>query len=146
MLERLLTLQSKREQYPDGGALLTAVKTDAALRAEIEALAEHFLGRKVSGCSNCYMDAYIELIHLSKQQIMAKENTHFHLKAGVLLHDVVNYEVKKNMTNANLTDELALYHLRTNPSCRELFDKLPDNIDELLAEPTTKTRKVAKRK
>ena len=36
------------------------------------------------------------------------------------------------MSNFNLTEEGALYHLRTNPDCIKLFDKLPDDIEKRL--------------
>jgi hypothetical protein len=31
----------------------------------------------------------------------------------------------KNCTNKNLTDELAEWHLRVNPACAKLFDRMP---------------------
>jgi hypothetical protein len=36
------------------------------------------------------------------------------------------------MSNFNLTEEGALYHLRTNPDCIKLFDKLPEDIEKRL--------------
>lgn len=133
MIKRLKILKEKRGQFANGSELLAAIKNSQELREEIGALSLFFLGREVSGCNNCYMDAFFELLHLNEQQIMDKANTHFHLRAGVLLRDVVNFDATKNMTNANISDSLALYHLRTNPSCRELFDELPNNVDELIA-------------
>lgn len=123
-----------RGQFANESKLVDAIRTNDELRNEIEALSEHFLGRKVSGCPRCYGDAYIQLIHLSKTKIMVIENCKFHLRAGALLRDVENFDTSKNMTNANISNDLALYHLRTNPSCRELFDALPDNVDELIAQ------------
>lgn len=56
----------------------------------------------------------------------------FWLLAGVLLQDSVNFDNDLLCSNANITDELALYHLSTNPNCRALFQELPENVDELI--------------
>ena len=55
----------------------------------------------------------------------------FELREGVILYDVVNHDTSKNVTRQNLTDELALYHLRTNPDYIKHFTKYPDNWYEL---------------
>lgn len=52
------------------------------------------------------------------------------LLAGALLQDVVNGDENFLCSNANITDKLALYHLKTNPECRELFQVLPENVNE----------------
>ena len=56
----------------------------------------------------------------------------FWLLAGALLQDVVNWDNDLLCSNANITDDLALYHLKTNPNCREMFQELPENVDELV--------------
>jgi len=56
----------------------------------------------------------------------------FWLLAGALLQDTVNFDNDLLCSNANITDDLALYHLKTNPNCRPLFQDLPDNVDELV--------------
>lgn len=56
----------------------------------------------------------------------------FWLLAGALLQDTVNWDNDLLCSNANITDDLALYHLKTNPNCRALFETLPDNVDELI--------------
>lgn len=56
----------------------------------------------------------------------------FWLLAGALLQDTVNFDNDLLCSNANITDDLALYHLKTNPNCRELFQELPENVDELI--------------
>ena len=52
----------------------------------------------------------------------------------MLLSDCVNFDVSLNMTNANISDSLALYHLSTNPNCRGKFSRLPENVDEMIEE------------
>jgi hypothetical protein len=107
--------------------LTDALKNDAALRHEVEVLAKHFLGRSVSGCGNCYFDAYMELVNKREMK-----ETKFRVRAGAVLYDPVNKDAGKILTAANCTDELALYHLLHNPNCRKYFSVLPENLDELL--------------
>lgn len=75
---------------------------------------------------------------------MEKQKTEFHLLAGALLQDVENGNPKYICSNANLTDELALYHLKTNPDCRRLFQGLPENVDALIEGFVIKGRKQPK--
>ena len=49
----------------------------------------------------------------------------YQLQASALLPDVVNMDGAKAMSNANISEELALYHLATNPVCEERFIRLP---------------------
>lgn len=49
------------------------------------------------------------------------------LKAGVLLQGFGN--ASKTCTNANLTDELAEWHLENNPGCRIYFAVIPGVAD-----------------
>jgi len=56
----------------------------------------------------------------------------FWLLAGALLQDTVNWDNDLLCSNANITDDLALYHLKSNPNCRAQFETLPENVDELI--------------
>ena len=132
MINRLQALQTNKAQYPNSRVLMQSLKTDFTLRKEIEALSKEFLQRTVRGCSNCYYDAYFELINLTPQKIMSTTSSQFSLKRGALLRDVINQDVSKYMSFENATDELALYHLRTNPSCVKYFCRLPENWKELV--------------
>lgn len=134
MIERLITLQENRKQFANSDELFNCLKTDTALRNEIEALSKAFFRKTVSGCSNCYFDAYIQLISLKIEIAMEKIKCLFLLLAGALLQDSVNQNIDLACSNANITDDLALYHLKTNPNCRVLFQTVPDNLEELLAE------------
>ncbi|MEG2772239.1 MAG: hypothetical protein RR960_07845 [Alistipes sp.] len=110
------------------------IATDNAFRNLIEELYvdvfHHGLERR---CSGCFFDAYIVLMNTKITNLMEIKERKFELQAGKLLIDVVHYDNALMATNVNLTDELALYHLRTNPSVRKFFSKLPDNVDELIA-------------
>lgn len=132
MIERLKILQANKKQFANGSELFNACKTDSTLRNEIEVLAKHYLSKSVSGCSNCYSDAYFELINLKIEKAMAKDTCNFKLRTGALLHDAVNFDNDLLCSNANISDELALYHLKTNPNCRKFFEKVPENVDELI--------------
>lgn len=63
---------------------------------------------------------------------MSKIECQFELKRGKLLRDVVNQDVSKNMTQFNISNELALYHLKTNPGCCNFFSQLPEDLDAQL--------------
>lgn len=137
MIERLIKLRDNKSNFKTADELYKRLDVDTDLRNEIEALSRSFLSRQVNGCKNCYFDAYMELINLKIEKAMEKINCQFKLFAGVLLQDTANYNSKLLCTNANLTDELALYHLRTNPSCRKYFEVLPKNVEILIiGEPT----------
>ena len=141
MLERLQILQANKKQFANGSELLVACTSNEDFKREIEYLSKKFLHRNPSGCSNCYMDAYLELINTDIKKLIIMSESKFKLKHGYLLKDVVNFDVSKNMTVHNTTDELAMYHLRTNPSCASKFEKLPENWEELVkqAEKEPKT-------
>jgi hypothetical protein len=127
MIERLNILKSKK--FSDATQLRNALKNDTALRHEVEVLTKRFLGRSVSGCGNCFFDAYMELINIKNM-----EETKFQVKRGAVIYDPVNQDAGKILTFSNCTDELALYHLKHNPGCKKYFAVLPENIDELLEE------------
>lgn len=83
-------------------------------------------------CSECWVDAYVLLIRLDAKKYESMESRQFDLKAGALLLDVVNGDNEKMVTRINLTDDLALYHLKTNPKCEDQFSVMPDNWNELV--------------
>ena len=131
MIERLIKLQENRKQFANDSELFSYLETDYDFRSTIESLGIAFLHRTVSGCINCHCDAYHELMNLNIEKVMEQENSKFKLKAGALLRDVVNFDVSKNATQHNLTDELALYHLKTHPEYAALFEKLPKSWQKM---------------
>lgn len=130
MIERLKAIQALRPLFNDGRSLNTRLQQDGELQREISELARHYLGREVRGCTNCYSDALFELLTLNIERAMQKEECKFKLRGGKLLLDAVNGDVSKAMTQANISDELALYHLKTNPYCEEYFEELPADWKE----------------
>lgn len=125
-----MAIQALRPLFNDGRSLHERVQQDGELQREISELARHYLGREVRGCSNCYSDALFELLTLNIERAMQKEECKFKLRGGKLLLDAVNGDVSKAMTQANISDELALYHLKTNPYCEEYFEELPTDWKE----------------
>lgn len=88
------------------------------------------LGKPVrnTSCKDCYRDAYLEIMYkLKKLGTMPKEKK-FYLRAGVLLHYAGGMYV-----NENLTDEIAMDAINDNRARLELFQKTPDNLEEVLA-------------
>lgn len=123
-------IQALRPLFNDGRSLIERLQQDGELQREISELARHYLGREVRGCTNCYSDALFELLTLNIERAMQKEECKFKLRGGKLLLDAVNGDVSKAMTQANISDELALYHLKTNPYCEEYFEELPADWKE----------------
>lgn len=70
------------------------------------------------GCKTCY----IEAIFLIRKKMESKP-CRYRLKPGALLQAFG--DASKTCTNINLTDELAEYHLRTNPGVASLFSIIP---------------------
>ena len=120
----------------------TLIKEDAGFRNTLASLYRQCFHKHLNtGCSNCWLDAFVMLRRLTKQTFEDMKNRLFELKAGALLVDVINGDNAKMATHHNLTDELALYHLRTNPKSIRLFSKYPENWQELAeaeAEPQPK--------
>ena len=81
-----------------------------------------------SSCSDCYRDAYLEIYHKLKMLGTMPKEKKFVLRAGVLLH--FN---GKMYVNENLTDDIAVAAISDNVGRKDLFQKFPDNLDELIA-------------
>lgn len=123
------------------------IANDAGFRQQLESLYRATFKKRLNkGCSNCWLDAYILLLRTEKNRLKAMKDCKFELKAGALLVDVVNGDNAKMATRHNLTDELALYHLRTNPKCIRLFSKYPDDWQAQAEESAPKAESKAKAK
>lgn len=108
------------------------VASDSEFRAATEALyVAYFRSPLNKSCGDCWKDAYVLLMRRTRNIEMEMERL-FELKAGALLRDVRNLnDSSKLCTRLNMTDELALYHLGTNPNYIGLFAKYPDNWQKL---------------
>lgn len=122
-----MTLTEYRNTYGNRGYgdVRALIANDAAFRKETESLLMLHFGKKPNrNCSDCWFEAYIELTRTPMEKINER-SAEFDLRAGAILFDVVAGDRSKMCTRRNLTTELALYHLRTNPDCIRLFSKYP---------------------
>lgn len=91
-------------------------------------LFQHTLGT----CGNCLADALIAIRKYPRAKLEQIMNCKFKLKSGVLLIDATGR--LPEATAANLTDEIAVAYLRDNIKRADMFEELPENLEELLAE------------
>lgn len=91
-------------------------------------LFQHTLGT----CGNCLADALIAIRKYPRAKIEQIMNCKFKLKSGALLIDATGK--LPEATAANLTDEIAIDYLRDNIKRADMFEELPENLEELLAE------------
>ena len=91
-------------------------------------LFQHTLGT----CGNCLADALIAIRKYPRAKLEQIMNCKFKLKSGVLLIDATGR--LPEATAANLTDEIAIAYLRDNIKRADMFEELPDNLEELLAD------------
>lgn len=108
------------------------IRDDADFRRETERLYVGIFHQSLNkSCSNCWFDAFILLMRTDLNKLNAMKEKRFDLRAGAVLYDVVNHDPAKTVTHHNITDELALYHLRTNPDYIKFFNLYPENWQEL---------------
>lgn len=109
---------------------------DSAFREETERLHKQITHTPLNkGCGECWVDAYAVLMRIDDGEFKKISERKFDLKAGALLIDPVTGDNSKLCTRKNLTDELAIYHLRANPKCIKKFSKYPENWQELVEIP-----------
>lgn len=106
-------------------------RTDADFRDTTERIyVNSFHAALNKSCGDCFCDAYALIMLTSNDKLMEHSTRHFELRAGVLLRDVRKDDNSKLCTHHNLTDELALYHLGTNPGNIKFFSKYPADWEE----------------
>lgn len=108
--------------------LLERVKTDSDFRDSLEKFYFAICGKRINkGCSNCWHDAYLEILHYSKENSMEKKQ--FQLRAGAI---IVDKKTGVIYNQHNITDEFALEYIKVHPDSKVLFSVLPDDLDVLL--------------
>lgn len=115
--ETMTRLKEMESRYQDGFSFLD--------RSLLDSLYFNIFGREITnrGCSDCYRDAYMEiLIYLKRNKAMPKKSD-FVLKPGAI---ITFFGEPKCYSNANITDEAALRFLAMNPSNEKLFEHLPE--------------------
>lgn len=115
--ETITRLKEMESRYQDGFSSLD--------RSFLDSLYFNIFGREITnrGCSDCYRDAYMEiLIYLKRNKAMPKKSD-FVLKPGAI---ITFFGEPKCYSNANITDEAALRFLALNPANEKLFEHLPE--------------------
>lgn len=111
------------------------LETNTEGKKKIRELYKFFYLKDVPGCGWCILSAHLELVKLNTDNMEKK--IEYVLKAGAVLHDVVNKDFSKMLTPQRLLtggEELALYHLATNKQAIRYFQRVPDDVDTRLAE------------
>ncbi|MDH6354492.1 hypothetical protein M2132_000820 [Dysgonomonas sp. PH5-45] len=81
-----------------------------------------------TSCGRCYNDAFIEMYTTLKKHGL-RPMSKFRLCNGVVLQSA---RFKEIVTNANMTDQIALLWLKDNPHRIGLFSRYPENWKELI--------------
>ena len=126
--ETMTRLKEMESRYQDGFSSLD--------RSLLDSLYFNIFGREITnrGCSDCYRDAYMEiLIYLKRNKAMPKKSD-FVLKPGAI---ITFFGEPKCYSNANITDEAALRFLAMNPSNEKLFEHLPEDWKSRLPKSDT---------
>lgn len=126
--ETMTRLKEMGSRYQDGFSSLD--------RSLLDSLYFNIFGREITnrGCSDCYRDAYMEiLIYLKRNKAMPKKSD-FVLKPGAI---ITFFGEPKCYSNANITDEAALRFLAMNPSNEKLFEHLPEGWKSRLPKSDT---------
>lgn len=112
--------------------VIEAIRKCSLIEGYIRELSLILYQRTLGTCGNCLADALIAIRKYPREKLQQIMNCKFKLKSGVLLIDATGR--LPEATAANLTDEIAIAYLRDNIKRADMFEELPDNLEELLAE------------
>ena len=112
--------------------VIEAIRKNSRIEGYIRELSLILFQHTLGTCGNCLADALIAIRKYPRAKLEQIMNCKFKLKSGVLLIDATGR--LPEATAANLTDEIAIAYLRDNINRADMFEELPDNLDELLAE------------
>ena len=112
--------------------VIEAIRKNSRIEGYIRELSLILFQHTLGTCGNCLADALIAIRKYPRAKLQQIMNCKFKLKSGVLLIDATGR--LPEATAANLTDEIAIAYLRDNIKRADMFEELPDNIEELLAE------------
>ena len=111
--------------------VIEAIRKNSRIEGYIRELSLILFQHTLGTCGNCLADAMIAIRKYPREKLQQIMNCKFKLKSGVLLIDATGR--LPEATAANLTDEIAIAYLRDNIKRADMFDELPDNLEELLA-------------
>lgn len=127
----MMTLEQYKEQYKGMSAaeVRGLIARSAEFRTETEKLYRSIYRRPLNkSCGDCWIDAYILIMKGNPEKLKAMQEKRYDLRAGAVLVDPK--DPTKTATTHNITDELAIHHLRIHPTCKRLFSVLPENWEE----------------
>ena len=115
-------LEEMKPHYDDGFT--------SSERGAIESLYNRVCGKPIrrSGCSDCYRDAYIEVITTLKRLGTMPTTPNYILKAGVVLSD--GFGSSNFYTLSNIPEDVAEKHLAQYPNDIDLFERTPSDWEE----------------
>ena len=126
-----MTLDQYKEQYKGMSAaeVRGLIARSADFRTETEKLYRSIYHKPLNkSCGDCWIDAYVLIMRGDPNKLKAMQQKRYNLRAGAVLVDPK--DPTKTATMNNITDELAIYHLRIHPTCKRLFSLLPENWEE----------------
>lgn len=112
--------------------VIEAIRKNSHIEGYIRELSLILFQHTLGTCGNCLADALIAIRKYPRAKLEQIMNCKFKLKSGVLLIDATGR--LPEATAANITDEIAIAYLRDNIKRADMFEELPDNLEELLAE------------
>ena len=112
--------------------VIEAIRKNSRIEGYIRELSLILFQHTLGTCGNCLADAMIAIRKYPRAKLEQIMNCKFKLKSGVLLIDATGR--LPEATAANLTDEIAIAYLRDNIKRADMFEELPENLEELLAE------------
>lgn len=128
----IVRLEEMRSRYDSGFS--------PSDRTYLEALNFRLFNRPITltGCSDCYRDAYVIIFNKLKNDKKMPAETNYILKNGALLHEFGGADYYSH----RVSDEVAEYFLKKNPDDIRLFAKFPADWKERINK--SKTEKAAK--
>ncbi len=123
--QTMALLEEMRPHYKDGFT--------SSERSAIENLYNKVCGKPIrrTGCSDCYRDAYIEVVTTLKRLGTMPTTSNYVLKAGVVFSE--GFGSSKFYTLSNIPDEVAEKHLAKYPNDIDLFERTPSDWKERAA-------------
>ena len=112
--------------------VIEAIRKNSRIEGYIRELSLILFQHTLGTCGNCLADALIAIRKYPREKLQQIMNCKFKLKSGALLIDATGR--LPEATSANLTDEIAIAYLRDNIKRADMFEELPDNLEELFAE------------
>lgn len=107
------------------------ISSSKEFRDETERLYMSIYHQKLNkSCGDCWLDAYVLIMKGNSEKQKAMAQKRFNLRAGAVLTDPYG-DKAKTITHHNVTDDLALYHLRTHPDCIKMFSEFPEDWETL---------------